>query len=134
MRCAARADDSSAHICVIDTEPVLGDPAKTGDRARRRARGWDSRLHGARPGTMDHVHTSRTEEEASLEATIIERLGVHVEVKDVVHSTGLVMVSIHFPELPDAELLAWKEWLQTELRALAAQQSDGLVLAPYYLD
>ena len=48
---------------------------------------------------MDHVHTSRTEDEASLEATIIERLGVHVEVKDVVHSTGLVMVSIHFPEL-----------------------------------
>ena len=54
--------------------------------------------------------------------------------KDVVHSSGLVLVSVQFPELLDADLLAWKEWLHTELRAFAAQQPDGLVIAPYYVD
>jgi len=80
------------------------------------------------------VHKSRTDEEASLDVAIIERLGVHVEVKDVVHRGGLTLVSVHFPELSDAELLTWKEWLQTELRALAAEQPDGPVIAPYYVD
>ena len=83
---------------------------------------------------MDHVHDSRTDEETSLEAAIIERLGVHVEVKDVLHGDGLVLVSVHFPELPAADLLNWKEWLHTELRALAVEQGEGLVIAPSYVE
>ena len=59
----------------------------------------------------------RSDEEASLEAEIIERLGVHVDVKDVRHGSDLVLVPIHFPELSPGELSAWREWLHSELRA-----------------
>lgn len=74
----------------------------------------------------------RNDEETSLEAKIIDRLGMHVDVKDVRHGNDLVMVSIHFPELSPGDLLAWKEWLHTELRALAAERPDGPAIAPYY--
>ena len=83
---------------------------------------------------MGLVLTPRIDEQALLETAIIERLGVHVEVKDVRHSKRLVLVSVHFPELPGDDLLAWKEWLHTELRALAAEQPDGPVVAPHYVD
>ena len=96
--------------------------------------GWDSGLLGGWEGTMVLVPKPQSDLETSLEAAIIERLGVHVEVKEVLHGSGLVMVFIDFPELSASDLLEWKEWVHTELRALAAEQPDGLVLAPYYAE
>ena len=80
------------------------------------------------------VAGSRRDDEASLEAAIIERVGGRVEVKDVLHGGQLVLVDVHLGEQDEDDFLTCKEWLHTELRALAAERGEGKVLAPHYVD
>lgn len=68
-----------------------------------------------------------------LHAAITTRLGQQVEVAKVVQDGTLAMVHVRLPELPLGETLSLREWVQTELRTLSAEQSDGMLLAPHYL-
>lgn len=78
---------------------------------------------------------SKTQRAKSLRAAIDARLGNRVQVADVVAPSGsdIVLVHIRLPEMPESDLLALQEWVQTELWALEAERTDGLVLAPRYI-
>ena len=76
-----------------------------------------------------------TRSDEPLRAAIFERLGERVEVTDVaLDGSWLVFVTIRVPDQPDGELRAVKEWVHTELQALAAAHPDHPVLAPHYVE
>ena len=70
-----------------------------------------------------------------LRAEIADRLGKRVKVVDVVRQDGseFVWVHIRLPRMPESDLLALEEWVQTELWALKAEHADGLIIAPRYV-
>lgn len=76
-----------------------------------------------------------TQRVRSLRAVITDRLSKRVKVVEVVRQDGsdYVLVRIQLPEMPQRDLLALQEWVQTELRAVDVEQWEGLVIAPIYV-
>jgi hypothetical protein len=76
-----------------------------------------------------------TQHVRSLRTAITDRLGKRVEVVEVVRpdDSEYVLVRIRLPEMPLPELLALQEWVQAELRVVAAEHGDDLVIVPLYV-
>ena len=77
---------------------------------------------------------SNSNSQALLRSALTHRLGERIEVRHVIHGENdLVLVLVHLPDdLPVEELLRLKGWMQAELEALSAEQSDGVVIVPAY--
>jgi hypothetical protein len=71
--------------------------------------------------------SSKTQRAGSLLAAIGARLGTRVQLADVVAQadSDIVLVHIRLPKMPESDLLALQEWVQTVLWALEAERADG---------
>lgn len=90
---------------------------RRGGRPQPRGRG---KVHGVGGGS------SKTQRAGSLLAAIGARLGTRVQLAEVVaRLTATSCWCTSAPKMPESDLLALQEWVQTVLWALEAERADG---------